>query len=179
VPAFLTPDELEAGLDRVRAAPAEEGTLELIVRRPALGERELLERGELVKGFGLEGDRWGGKSRRNGDFELTVMSARVARLVSHSDAHEDWAQAGDQLYVDFDLSEENLPVGASFAVGETVLEVTPAIHKGCGKFSRRFGEAALEFVRSPTGRALRLRGIHARVVEPGTVGRGDKIRRTD
>jgi MOSC domain-containing protein YiiM len=173
--------ELEADLDRIRTGPAEAGTVELIVRRPAEERRELLEVGELDLDRGLVGDMW---SRRpssstddggpNPEAQVTVMSARAAALVAGDD-RADWAQAGDQLYVDFDLSQENLSPGTLLKVGEAVLEVRELPHLGCGKFARRFGVDALKLVNSDEGRALRLRGVNTRVVEPGAVRPGDRV----
>ena len=144
--AGLSVAELEAGLDHVRAAPPEAGTLELIVRRPAPGEREVLATGILDPRLGLVGDGWSSRpasSRRPGgpslDSQLTIMSARAAALVSGGADPERWALAGDQLYVDLNIGLRNLPVGSRLAIGHAVLEVTPAAHTGCGKFVRRFG----------------------------------------
>jgi hypothetical protein len=167
-------NELEADLDRIRSAPADAGTVELIVRRPAEEQRELLDAAELALDGGLIGDRWLDGDRDPED-QLTLMNARAAALVSGSSDHADWAQAGDQLYVDFDLSHANLQPGTLLEIGDAVVEVTEPPHLGCGKFARRFGVDALKFVNSDDGRALRLRGIHTRVVEPGTVRRGDRI----
>ena len=180
--AARTLTELESGLDEIRAAPSGAGTLELIVCRPAENERELLAEGELDLGRGLVGDMWSvrpsssmGNGRPNPDAEVTIMGARAAALVSGSDDRGRWAQAGDQLYVDIDLSHENLPAGTRLAIGDAVLEVTEAPHLGCGKFSKRFGVDALKLVNSEQGRALRLRGVNTRVVEPGTIRRGDVV----
>ena len=85
--------------------------------------------------------------------------------------------AGDQLHVDLDLSEANLPPGTRLALGTAVIEVTPEPHRGCAKFVERFGRDAMRFVNSPIGRELRLRGLNARVVVPGTVRPGDEIRK--
>ena len=166
---------LEAGLDSVRAAPSREGTLELIACRPATEERELLDEG-------LAGDIWAERpSQRTGapnpDAQVTVMSARAAALVSGGDDPDGWAQAGDQFYVDLDLSEENLPAGSRLDIGEAVLEVTAEPHLGCGKFVKRFGVDALKLVNSAEGRALRLRGVNTRVVVPGRVAKGDTVRK--
>ncbi len=174
--------ELESGVGEVRAAPASDGTLELIVARPAEEERELLAEGRLDLREGLVGDMWvsrpsssRGDGKPNPEAQVTVMSARSAELVAGGTDHERWAQAGDQLYVDFDLSQANLPPGSRFAVGDAVLEVTPTPHLGCGKFSRRFGVDALKFVNSHEGRQLRLRGVNTRVVVAGPIRPGDPV----
>ena len=175
-------DELDAGLDTVRAAPTELGTLELIVRRPAPGKREVLATGALDLREGLLGDRWkpkrasGGKQRDPG-LQLTVMSARMAALVAGGKDHERWAQAGDQLYLDFDISRANLPDRSRLAIGSAVLEVSPTPHTGCGKFIRRFGVDSMKLISSDRGRELRLRGLIAHVVTPGTVTQGDVVRK--
>jgi MOSC domain-containing protein YiiM len=169
-------EELAAGVDHVRGAPREEGVVELVVRRPGEGERELLDEGELTSADGLAGDRWrssGGGG--NPDVQVTLMSARAADLVSGS--RERWALAGDQLYVDLDLSIDNLPPGTRLAVGSAVLEITAEPHTGCAKFRERFGSEALKLVNQPPGRALRLRGVNARVVQDGVVRPGDLARK--
>ena len=104
------------------------------------------------------------------------MNARVVDLVAAGDRQR-WALAGDQIYVDLDISEENLPAGTRLALGSAVIEVTPEPHTGCVKFSSRFGNAAHRFVNTKTHRHLRLRGLNAKVVEPGTVSTGDTIRK--
>ena len=177
----FAPDDLPI-LSHVRRSPGDVGRLELIVRRPTTGEREALDEGTLDLALGLLGDNWftrGSKGRPDGsadpERQLTVMNARSAAHVAG--ARERWALAGDQLYVDFDLSEANLPAGARFALGSAVLEVTPPPHTGCKKFVERFGPDALALVNSPAGRALRMRGLNAKVVVPGTVRVGDAVRK--
>jgi hypothetical protein len=179
----LTQEELEAGLAGIRQSPAAEGTVELIVRRPGVDAREVLEEGRLTEEDGLVGDHWrarGSRSTPDGsadpECQLTLMNARLIDLLAGGD-REAWPLAGDQLYVDLDLSLENLPAGTRLAVGTAVVEVTAPPHTGCAKFSARFGSPALRFVNSPEGRALRLRGVHARIVQPGEVRPGDAIRR--
>ncbi|HWN21450.1 MAG TPA: MOSC domain-containing protein [Gaiellaceae bacterium] len=181
--AHLTREELEAGLDAIRRSPADAGTVELIVRRPAENERDVLEEGALDLEQGLAGDMWrtrGSKRTADGsahpDMQVTVMNVRVTDLVAAGD-RERWALAGDQLYVDLDLSEANLPPGTRLALGSAVIEVTDQPHTGCAKFKARFGGAAHTFVNTRAHRHLRLRGLNARVVEPGTVGAGDAIRK--
>lgn len=177
-----TPEELEAALDHICQAPADHGTLELIVRRPAVDEREVLEVGHLSLEEGLVGDTWaqrGSSKTPDGgpllDAQLNIMNARAIAAVAGPT--ERWALAGDQLYIDLDISTETLPPGTRLALGEAVIEVTAEPHTGCGKFSSRFGLDALRFVNSPGGRALNLRGINARVVQPGTIRQGDPVTR--
>jgi hypothetical protein len=174
--------DLEAGLADVRASPADAGRVELIVRRPAVDEREVLDVGVLHSAVGLVGDTWptrASSSTEDGSAnparQLTLMNARAAQLVSGG--VERWSLAGDQLYVDFDLSVDNVPAGSRLAVGSAVIELTDQPHLGCVKFSGRFGPDALRFVNSPVGRQLRLRGANARVVVDGTVRIGDEIRK--
>ena len=173
-----TPAELEAGLDAVREAPTDRGTLELVVVRPEVGEREVLDEATLDLDDGVVGDRWRNAGRSGGrpanlSAQVTLMSARAAALVAGD--RERWPLAGDQLYVDLDLSGENLPPGTRLAIGSAVVEVTDEPHTGCKKFTERFGLDAMVFVNSPEGRALNLRGINTRVVEAGTVRVGDAV----
>src|SRR5229473_5593655 len=178
----LTTAELEAGLDEIRRAPSDEGALELIVRRPAVDEREVLDAGELSLEAGLVGDSWitRGSSRTpdgspHPDMQLNIMNSRVTALVAQH-KHR-WQLAGDQLYLDMDLSEENLPAGTRLSLGSSVIEVSPQPHLGCKKFVSRFGLEAMQFVNSPLGRQLRLRGINARVVSAGVIRVGDVVRK--
>jgi MOSC domain-containing protein len=177
-----TLDALEAGVAEVRRAPKDGGTVELIVRRPAEDERETLDQAELDTAQGLLGDNWrarGSRATEDGsahpDLQLTLMNARVTALVART--RERWPLAGDQLYVDLDLSEANLPAGARLEVGSAVVELTAIPHTGCGKFARRFGVEALKFVNSRVGRELHMRGRNARVLRGGTVRTGDTVRK--
>jgi hypothetical protein len=178
----LTQDELEAGLEDVRAAPKDEGSLQLIVRRPAVNAREILETGTLDLERGLVGDTWSerGSSRTadgsaHPDMQLNIMNARAIDLIAQ--AKDRWQLAGDQLYIDLDLSDENLPPGTRLSMGSAIVEVTEQPHTGCGKFVERFGVDAMKFVNSSLGRRLRLRGLNARVVQPGTIRVGDRVKK--
>ena len=184
-PHNLEPHELEAGWADILASPADNGTLELIVRRPVVNRRELLHEGELSTVAGLVGDSWSvrGSTRTadgtsHPDMQLNLMNARVARLVAGDDP-ADRALAGDQLHVDLDLSPGNLPTGTRLAIGTAVIEVTEQPHTGCPKFSARYGPAALRFVNTGRGKELRLRGINAKVVTDGTIRAGDTINKLD
>ena len=177
----LTRDELDAGLAHIEASPADGGRLEMLVRRPSTDQREVLEAGRLDFESGLVGDRWsssglGKDAAAHLETQLTLMNARVAALVAQSP--ERWPLAGDQLYVDLDLGHENLPPGTRLQIGEAKIEVTAEPHTGCRKFSARFGTDATRFVNSKPGRRLNLRGINAKVVEPGTIRVGDLVRKT-
>ncbi|MFN0153913.1 MAG: MOSC domain-containing protein [Gaiella sp.] len=178
----VTPAELDAGLGHVEDAPREEGVVELVVRRPDENEREVLDEGVLDPTVGLVGDAWSRRPTATGpdggpdpNAQLTLMNARLAELVAGD--RDKWPLAGDQLYVDLDLSVDNLPPGSRLQVGTAVVEITAEPHMGCAKFSARFGSDALRFINSPTGRALRLRGVNARVVDHGSVRPGDAIRK--
>ena len=179
----LATEELEAGLDEIRRAPRDDGRVELIVRRPAEEERELLTEATLDPEDGLVGDMWrvrGSKRTPDGsahpDMQLTLMNARVTDLVAGGD-RDRWALAGDQIYVDLDISVENLPPGTRLVLGTALIEVTAEPHTGCAKFAARFGGDAHRFVNVKTHRHLRLRGVNAKVVRPGTVATGDSIRK--
>lgn len=174
----LKTEQLLAGLDHIRCSPRDEGVLELIVRRQSINDREVLEQAELDLVQGLIGDTWNRRRSTstpdgspNVEMQVTVMNSRVAALVAQE--KDRWQLAGDQLYVDMDLSAANLPAGTRLAVGSSVIEVTAPPHLGCQKFVARFGMEAMKFVNSPVGKELRLRGIHARVIQPGVIRRGD------
>jgi hypothetical protein len=178
----LTMSELEAGLDNIRVAPKDAGVLELIVRRPGVNDREVLEEAELHLDEGLVGDSW--KRRRskttadgspNPLMQLNIMNSRVTSLVAQD--KDRWQLAGDQLYIDMDLSEENVPAGTRLALGSAVIEVTPPPHLGCQKFVARFGREALMFVNSKVGRQLHLRGVNAKVIQGGIIRVGDVARK--
>ena len=180
--AHLTGDLLEAGLEHIRQSPSDVGTLELIVRRPAFDVREVVEQAELDLVEGLVGDTWSVRPSTstpdgspNPAAQITVMNARAIALIAG--LPERWPLAGDQLYVDLDLSEDALPAGTRLSIGASVIEISSKPHRGCAKFSERFGSDALRFVNTGPGRSLNLRGRNARVVIPGTIHRGGPVRR--
>lgn len=178
----LDADALEAGLPEILASPENEGVVKMIVRRPGVGEREVVESGELDLAEGLVGDNWrlrGSTQTEDGkahpEMQLNLMNSRVIALVAGS--RDRWRLAGDQLFIDLDLSKENLPAGTRLAMGSAIVEVTSVPHLGCRKFVARFGIEAMKFVNSRRGKKLRLRGINAKVVKPGRVSTGDRVRR--
>jgi hypothetical protein len=176
----LTASELEAGLDEIRRSPTDRGVVEMIVRRPQVGAREVIEEGQLDLDEGLVGDSWKLRTSRrtadgapHPDMQLNLMNSRVVALVSQDRSR--WHLAGDQLFVDLDLSEANLPPGTRLAIGAAIIEVTAEPHTGCSKFVERFGADAMRFVNSREWKDLHLRGINARVVTPGALRVGDTI----
>lgn len=178
----LSMAELEAGLDTIRQSPKDEGVIALIVRRPQIDAREVLEEGELDLVEGLVGDTWrvrGSARTPDGlahpDMQLNIMNARVIALLAREKNR--WPLAGDQLFIDMDVSSENLPPGTRLALGSAVIEVTDQPHTGCKKFAARFGLDALKLVNSPMGRQLQLRGVNARVTQPGMIRVGDLVKK--
>lgn len=169
-------EELEAGLGEIRRSPEDEGVLELIVRRPEVGAREVLEEAMLDPAAGLAGDSWSTRGKPHPDMQLNIMNSRVLALVAQE--RDRWQLAGDQLILDLDLCADNLPPGSRLALGSAVIQVTDRPHTGCRKFAERFGWDAAKFVNSPLGRALCLRGINARVVQTGMIRVGDVARKT-
>jgi MOSC domain-containing protein YiiM len=172
----LTRAELDAGLDTIRNSPKDDGAVELIVSRPRPGARDVLEHAQLDLSAGMVSDSWGMRvAEPDLATQLTIMNARVIALIAQDRAR--WPLAGDQLYVDLDLADENVPPGTQLEIGGAVIEVSAEPHLGCGKFVARFGVDAMKFVNSPLGRQLHLRGINARVVRAGAVRVGDRARK--
>ncbi|MGC3956881.1 MAG: MOSC domain-containing protein [Verrucomicrobiota bacterium] len=174
--------QLEAGLETIRQSPKDIGVLRLISCRPNTDEREVLAEAQLDPTHGLVGDNWKARGSRstpdgsaNPEMQLNVMNARVIELLAQDQSR--WALAGDQLYVDFDLSEANIPPGTRIAVGSAVIEITAPPHLGCKKFSARFGPDAVKFVNSPEGKELHLRGVNAKVVQSAVIRTGDSVKK--
>ena len=173
-----TSAELEAGLDHLRESPADGGLLRMIVRRPGVDEREVIAEGKLDVTVGLVGDGWKDRGSTltptggpNIAAQVTIINSRLLNLLAQSE--ERWPLAGDQLVIDIDMSEDNLPPGARLAIGSAVIEISKEPHTGCRKFAGRFGHDALRFISTPLGRRMRMRGINTRVVQSGTVRVGD------
>ena len=178
----LTMEELESALDHLRDSPKDDGVIHMIVRRPRVDEREVLHEAELDTVAGLIGDSWcfrGSSKTADGgphpDMQINIMNARVADLVAQDKGR--WSLAGDQFFIDMDLSKENLPAGSRIAIGSAVLEVSPLPHTGCHKFVARFGVDAMKFVNSVVGKELCLRGINAKVVQAGVVRLGSTAKK--
>ena len=177
---FASMGELESGVCHIKKSPGDIGTVELIVRRPDVNTREVVEFGELNLEHGLVGDNWlsrGFRQRPDGsahpDMQLNIMNSRCAALIAKT--KDRWPLAGDQFYVDLDLSYANLPPGSVLHIGSAKIAITAEPHLGCKKFLERFGKDAVTFVNSEQGKLLNLRGLNAKVLTPGAVRVGDKI----
>ena len=179
---YLPREELEAGVGEIRRAPKDDGVLHMIVRRPKVDEREVLGEAEVSVEEGIVGDTWKLRSSSrmpdggpHPDMQLNIIGTRAIGLIARDRAR--WPLAGDQLFIDLDLTGENLPPWTKLQIGSAIIEVTDQPHTGCAKFVSRFGVEAMKFVNSPLGRSLNLRGINARVVRPGTIRVGDVVRK--
>lgn len=179
---YLTTEELEAGLEDIYLSPKDEGRISMIVCRPEDDERKVLAEAMLDLTEGLVGDNWkvrGSNSTADGsahpDMQLNIMNSRVIALLAQE--QDRWQLAGDQLFVDMDLSDKNLPAGTRLALGTAVIEITAKPHTGCKKFAARFGQDAIKFVNSPLGKELHLRGVNARVIQSGTIQVGDAVKK--
>ena len=171
----LSADKLERGVEHILASPNDVGTLKLIVRRPDVDQRETPAEGHLNTEQGLVGDNWSSRGHADTDMQLNIMNARVIGLVAQT--RDRWPLAGDQLYLDMDLSDDNLPPGTQLSLGDAIIEVTEPPHTGCKKFASRFGVDAMVFVNSGRGKKLNFRGINAKVVQSGDIKVGDVARK--
>jgi hypothetical protein len=178
----FTLEDLWTKLEHIQQSPKDSGQVELIVRRPAVEEREIITQGRLLPASGLEGDNWrerGSTSMTDGsanpEAEITLMNSRVIQTLTQDETR--WALAGDQFFVDFDLSEENIPAGTRLVIGSAIVEVSPLPHNGCKKFSARFGVDALKFISMAENKSLRMRGINAKIIQAGDVKQGDLVRK--
>ncbi len=179
---FTSKDELENGIAEIKSSPSTTGTVELIVTRPKNEEREVIEMGKLDTEQGLIGDNWLSRGYRktsdgsaHPDMQITLMNARAIALIAGT--KERWPLSGDQFFIDLDLSKQNLPPGTVLDIGSAKLEVTAEPHLGCKKFLDRFGKDAVMFVNSNEGKKLNLRGVNAKVIQPGTVKTGDRVQK--
>jgi MOSC domain-containing protein YiiM len=180
MPRHLSRSELEAGLDHIRSSPKDEGTLQCIVSRPDHGERRDLASCRISRAGGVEGDHWAkgcwkttADGRPDPDVQICIMNARCIALIAGE--RSNWPPAGDNLFIDMDLTPDNMPPGARLAIGSAIIEITPVPHNGCDSFIARYGRDACVFVNTGEGRRMRLRGIYARVVEDGVISVGDRV----
>jgi MOSC domain-containing protein YiiM len=183
-PEHLSAVELEECIDNVLQSPADDGRLASIVVRPAPNERRELTTAQLSRERGIDGDRWVHESShtsKGGEpdtgSQVSIMNSRYLRSIAGGD--DAMCLAGDNLIVDLDLSEANLPAGSLLAIGDAVtLEITDVSHTGCGKFQKRYGKEVREFTNNDRGKSLHLRGRYARIITGGTINVGDTVRKT-
>ena len=175
-------EEYRQRRDWIRESPKDNGVVRAIVVRPITNEREELQKCELSPEMGVHGDNWSTEcwlkledGSPHPDVQVAMMNARVIELLTQDRSR--WQLSGDQLFIDFDLSRENVVTGQRLQLGTAALEITDREHSGCGKFSNRFGIDALKFVNSPQGRQLRLRGIYAKIVKRGNIAVGDRVKK--
>ena len=172
--ATLTFTELEARWQQTEHSPSDSGSVEMIVRRPAAEQREELQSATFTAEAGLAGDDWLRRSA-DPDAQITLMNSRLIHMLAGDKSR--WAEAGDQLFVDIDISQDNLPPGTRLQIGEVVMEISPLPHTGCTKFARRFGGPARKWIMSESGVLERRRGVYARVIEDGVIKVGDRIQK--
>jgi MOSC domain-containing protein YiiM len=168
--------DLEAALLALPPSPRDQGRVSLVVVRGDNGRRQTPDRVRLTVHGGLEGDSWGREQHGGVDAQLAVMQHHVALLLANG---QPLALSGDSLFLDLDLSAENLPIGTRLRVGTALLEVTPKAHNGCKKFRSRFGAPALRFVNQASLRHRNLRGIYMQVLQAGETGPGDVVEVVD
>lgn len=175
-----TLEELEKGLEMIGPSPKNRGVLEMIVSRPTDNERQEVSSAILEVEDGLVGDNWrlrGSRRTKDGkahpEMQIAIMNSRIISLVAKERSR--WPLAGDQLFIDLDLSQDNLPPGQKLLIGEALLEITEMPHTGCDKFTARYGPGAIRFVNSEEGREKRRRGIYARVIRSGRIRVNDVV----
>jgi hypothetical protein len=166
----LTRAELEAAIARLEPAPRDQGRVVLLVARGPNGERTLHTEALLTENGGMPGDRWVSQDKYGPEYQLATMRADFARVIANGQPLE---LHGDNLFLELDLSSENLPTGSLVRLGQALLRVTPQAHNGCKKWVQRFGLAPMQMNLDPAHRRVHLRGIYFQVVEAGRVRPGD------
>lgn len=171
--------------DRYQALPdfpKTKGTVQQLGFRPEPGVHVAADLIELSPAGGVHGDRWARGSwvqlpdgSPDPRVQVAVTNSHILSMIAGS--LKAARECGDNLFVDLDLSEANLPVGARIQVGEAVLEVSDIINDACGKFIQRFGQEAFDWIRDPANAPLRLRGLFCKVIQAGEIRIGDTVKK--
>ncbi|MFT5430524.1 MAG: hypothetical protein ACI9OJ_001199 [Myxococcota bacterium] len=164
-------EAIQDALAQLTPRPTETGVVRHLVARTADGQRAMPPRARLSAEGGMPRDRWA-LGEAMPEQQLTVMETDVARLIANG---QPLTLFGDNLFVDLDLSAQNLPIGTRLRAGEVLLRVTSEPHDGCKKFLTRFGKDALRIVANPTWRQNNYRGIYMTVEESGWLAVDDTI----
>lgn len=182
VQEFFSLNSLNDSFSDILDSPITNGTIELIVCRPKTNARKILTEAELTIEEGLVGDCWKNKRnfmRKDGlpdvEVQLTLMNSRCINAIAGS--KEFWPLAGDQLFVDLNLCKTVLQPKQQLKINDAIIEITDVPHLGCSKFSKRFGSDALKFVNSKNGKLHNLRGVNAKIIQPGVIKTGAIIER--
>jgi len=174
---FVTTDEINSNLSFILSSPKDVGKIESIIVRRRKNERELRKEVFLSPEKGVEGDRWYDLSKGKPDprRQLTIINSRLIKLLAQS--VERMQLAGDNLIIDLDISDANLPVGQRLTIGKVMVEITDVPHTGCSRFAERYGNDAVEFINAPERSSLRLRGVYAKFLNSGLIHVGDIIKK--
>lgn len=177
---YFSKEQINEKLPYIMESPKDNGILSFIVIRPGVDDRKLIQEGQLSSTEGLIGDSWNQRPSRHTpdnspyiENQVTIMNKRVIESIAQNEERQ--LLAGDQLFVDFDLSEENLPPGSRLQIGNAIVQISHVPHNGCGKFKERFGSEALKFVNSEMGKANHFRGLNAKVIKEGKIQTGDPV----
>ena len=182
MPRHLSRAELEAGVPHILASPKDDGEIQGITVRPVENERQEVDSIAVTYAGGLEGDHWAkgcwmttDDGAPHPDVQICIMNARCIDLIAQE--RSNWAPAGDNLFIDMNLTPDNMPPGTRVSVGSAVLEITDTPHNGCAKFIERYGRDACVFVNTYERGKYKLRGIYARVEQDGTISMGDRVKK--
>jgi len=158
-------------------SPRDSGRVERLVIRPRHGapaERETPDTIELKPGEGILGDRWIDDEAGSEGTQVSLINIHVLRSLATDE--DQGLLSGDNLQVDLDLTEANLPIGSQLEIGSAILEVSDAIHRPCDRFVERFSAGAAKKVARAGRKARRGRGVLCTIAKGGSIRVGDEIR---
>jgi MOSC domain-containing protein YiiM len=156
-------------------SPRDLGRVQGCVVRTGRGVRETPSALRVVEGAGVVGDLWSTHPHSAPGNQVSLINVHVLRSLCDGDESR-MPLSGDNLHVDLELSEANLPVGTLLAIGTALLRVSPVPHRPCGSFVKRYGATAAKKVARATRIGRRGRGVLCEVVRGGVIANGDEIR---